>query len=122
MPQTAEKTQFLLNRGYFSIICVEKNLHFCEAKCRMTQLVRNPAHGMLFRSPTAINPHIMKEAVEMIGMFALGYVVTVVAVVALVRVFFPFDREKSGRDRAISKTKKTGRTPSRLRKVKLVNG
>jgi hypothetical protein len=70
----------------------------------------------------------MKEILMLLGVFALGYVLTMGLVFALLKLFFPFQpAEKAGYDSTVTVIKANrnlNRTPrvSRLRKVRLANG
>ncbi len=71
---------------------------------------------------------IMKEILMLLGVFALGYVLTMGLVFALLKLFFPFQpADKAGFDNTVTVIKANrniSRTPkmSRLRKVRLANG
>lgn len=72
----------------------------------------------------------MKEILVLLGVFALGYVLTMGLVVALLKLFFPFQSpDKSGVDNPVTVVKVNrnvnkalSKVPSRLRKVRLANG
>ncbi|HMJ71595.1 MAG TPA: hypothetical protein VK508_22020 [Cyclobacteriaceae bacterium] len=68
----------------------------------------------------------MKEILMLLGVFALGYVLTMGLVFALLKLFFPFQpADKAGFDSTVIKVNRNiNRTPkvSRLRKVRLANG
>jgi hypothetical protein len=71
----------------------------------------------------------MKEILMLLGVFALGYVLTMGLVFALLKVFFPFQPAgKAGIDGEVTVIKvnrNLNRNPkvgSRLRKVRLANG
>lgn len=65
----------------------------------------------------------------LLGVFALGYVLTMGLVFALLKLFFPFQpAEKAGSDNSVTvikanrNTNRNPRVASRLRKVRLANG
>lgn len=68
----------------------------------------------------------MKEVLVLLGVFALGYVLTMGLVFALLKLFFPFQPvDKNGVDSSVSIVKvnrNAQRASSRLRKVRLANG
>ena len=71
----------------------------------------------------------MKEIMLLIGVFALGYVLTMGLVFALLKLFFPFQPAEQAALDATSNIVKVNRTSvnrervaSRLRKVRLANG
>lgn len=70
----------------------------------------------------------MKEILMLLGVFALGYVLTMGIVFALLKLFFPFQpADKAGDDTVtvIKVNRNLNRNPkvgSRLRKVRLANG
>ena len=67
----------------------------------------------------------MKDVLLLIGVFAVGYLLTMGLLFALVKLFFPFKAVVNEGTSTISITK-TSRHPNkslaRLRKVKLANG
>ena len=69
----------------------------------------------------------MKEILVLLGVFALGYVITMGLVFALLKLFFPFQSaEKAGAEGPVTIVK-VNRNVSRvatprLRKVRLANG
>lgn len=84
---------------------------------------------MLFRLAVSNRKLVMKEILMLLGVFALGYVLTMGLVFALLKLFFPFQpAEKAALENTITVIKASrvpGRSPrvgSRLRKVKLANG
>jgi hypothetical protein len=68
----------------------------------------------------------MKEILVLLGVFSLGYVLTMGLVFALLKLFFPFQSpDKSGVDNSVTVVKmnrNVNKAPSRLRKVRLANG
>jgi hypothetical protein len=68
----------------------------------------------------------MKEILVLLGVFALGYVLTMGLVFALLKLFFPFQpADKTGIDGSVTIVKvnrNSNRATSRLRKVRLANG
>lgn len=71
----------------------------------------------------------MKDIMLLIGVFALGYVLTMGVVFALLKLFFPFQpAEKAALDASINMVKinrtsaNRERVSPRLRKVRLANG
>jgi hypothetical protein len=68
----------------------------------------------------------MKEILVLIGVFALGYIMTMGLVFALLKLFFPFHSpDKHGGDNSLTVVKvnrNVHKAPSRLRKVRLANG
>lgn len=68
----------------------------------------------------------MKEILVLLGVFALGYMLTMGLVVALLKLFFPFQSsDRSGVDNSVTVVKmnrNVNKAPSRLRKVRLANG
>jgi hypothetical protein len=68
----------------------------------------------------------MKDVMLLIGVFALGYVLTMGLVFALLKLFFPFQpADRAGVDNTITVVKvnrNAARVGSRLRKVRLANG
>lgn len=68
----------------------------------------------------------MKEILVLLGVFALGYVLTMGLVFALLKLFFPFQQtDKNGVDNSVTIVKvnrNANRSSSRLRKVRLANG
>jgi len=68
----------------------------------------------------------MKEILVLIGVFALGYMLTMGLVFALLKLFFPFQSpDKAGTDNSVTVVKvnrNVNKAPSRLRKVRLANG
>jgi len=68
----------------------------------------------------------MKEIFVLLGVFALGYVLTMGLVFALLKLFFPFQpAERNGVDNSMTIVKvnrNANRATSRLRKVRLANG
>jgi len=68
----------------------------------------------------------MKEILVLLGVFALGYVLTMGLVFALLKLFFPFQpADKSAVEGPLTIVKvnrNAGRATSRLRKVRLANG
>jgi hypothetical protein len=69
---------------------------------------------------------VMKEILVLLGVFALGYVLTMGLVFALLKLFFPFQpADKVGVDNSVTVVKvnrNASRATSRLRKVRLANG
>jgi len=72
------------------------------------------------------NANDMKEILVLLGVFALGYMLTMGLVVALLKLFFPFQSpDKSGIDNSVTVVKvnrNVNKAQSRLRKVRLANG
>lgn len=73
----------------------------------------------------------MKEILVLLGVFALGYVLTMGLVFALLKLFFPFqpaDKIETGNSVTIVKVNRNANranvagATSRLRKVRLANG
>jgi len=69
----------------------------------------------------------MKEILMLLGVFALGYVITMGFVYALLKVFFPFQQATDKVEgpvtvMKVNRTSNTNRSTSRLRKVRLANG
>lgn len=72
----------------------------------------------------------MKEILMLLGVFALGYILTMGLVFALLKLFFPFQAdEKAALDGNVTvvkvnrnSNKAASRVGSRLRKVRLANG
>jgi hypothetical protein len=68
----------------------------------------------------------MKEILVLLGVFALGYVLTMGLVFALLKLFFPFQSpDKAGADNTVTVVKvnrNINKATSRLRKVRLANG
>ena len=63
----------------------------------------------------------------LLGVFALGYVITMGFVYALLKVFFPFQQAADKVEgpvtvMKVNRTANTNRSTSRLRKVRLANG
>lgn len=79
--------------------------------------------GIIFRMPAGVNAYRdMKEIMMLIGVFALGYVLTMGLLFALLKVFFPLQRsEKDALDNQVEivKLPRANRVNSRLRKVRL---
>lgn len=81
--------------------------------------------GILFRCGTPKSQTIMKEILMLLGVFALGYVLTMGLVFALLKLFFPFQpADKAGVDSTVTviKVNRNPKVGSRLRKVRLANG
>ena len=86
---------------------------------------------MLFRRVWE-NADNMKEILVLMGVFALGYVLTMGLVFALLKLFFPFQpADKNGVDNSVTVVKVNRNAhranvasgaSSRLRKVRLANG
>jgi hypothetical protein len=68
----------------------------------------------------------MKEILVLLGVFALGYVLTMGLVFALLKLFFPFQStDKAGAENTVTVVKvnrNVNKATSRLRKVRLANG
>ena len=68
----------------------------------------------------------MKEILVLLGVFALGYVLTMGLVFALLKLFFPFQSEEkagiNGPVTIIKTSRNSNRATTRLRKVRLANG
>lgn len=68
----------------------------------------------------------MKEILVLLGVFALGYVLTMGLVFALLKLFFPFQpADKAAVEGPVTIVKvnrNANRATSRLRKVRLANG
>ncbi|HZY82000.1 MAG TPA: hypothetical protein VFE50_20895 [Cyclobacteriaceae bacterium] len=71
----------------------------------------------------------MKEILMLLGVFALGYVLTMGLVFALLKLFFPFQpADKAAMENTVTVIKanrnpnRNPRVVSRLRKVRLANG
>jgi hypothetical protein len=71
----------------------------------------------------------MKEILVLLGVFALGYVLTMGLVFALLKLFFPFQSpDKAGADNTVTvvrvnrNVRNVNKATSRLRKVRLANG
>ena len=67
----------------------------------------------------------MKDVLLLIGVFALGYVLTMGLLFAMVKLFFPFKTVENGTSSTISfvkSSRNTTKSLARLRKVKLANG
>ena len=81
---------------------------------------------MLFRTGGGKYADVMKEILVLLGVFALGYVLTMGLVFALLKLFFPFQPAdaKAGVDGpvTIKVNRNANRATSRLRKVRLANG
>ncbi|HEX8060288.1 MAG TPA: hypothetical protein VF473_05095 [Cyclobacteriaceae bacterium] len=67
----------------------------------------------------------MKEILVLLGVFALGYVLTMGLVFALLKLFFPFQPDKDAAGNTVTVVKvnrNVNKATSRLRKVRLANG
>lgn len=66
----------------------------------------------------------MEDVLIIIGVFALGYVLTMGLLFALLKLFFPLVPEKSEGDSPITivKMSRNGNRATRLRRVRLANG
>jgi hypothetical protein len=68
----------------------------------------------------------MKEILVLLGVFALGYVLTMGLVFALLKLFFPFQSpDKAGVSSTatiVKVNRNANRATTRLRKVRLANG
>jgi hypothetical protein len=81
--------------------------------------------GIVFWQLTAKGTRNMKDVLLLIGVFAVGYLLTMGLLFALVKLFFPFKSvEKEGTSTiSFSKTSRhPNKSLARLRKVKLANG
>jgi hypothetical protein len=84
---------------------------------------------MLFRTAWKKANNIMKEILVLLGVFALGYVLTMGLVFALLKLFFPFQpSERTEAENSVTivkvnrKANRANVASSRLRKVRLANG
>lgn len=66
----------------------------------------------------------MKDVLLLIGVFALGYLLTMGVLFAMVKLFFPFKTVEKGAGTInfVKSARNTNKSLARLRKVKLANG